>query len=227
MKLDTAAMIDELVTRLNLATADETQILFWFQEAQDWVERKRQDWAFCIDYDKSGTANEITTVADQFAYDLPTNFDHFLSVFYKTHDKILRPKSLSWLRQKDPDLSASGRPDWYIPLGPTGTSALHAVGFYVPPDTSSETIGHDYYKKLPALANTSSSYSLVPDHSLLMAIVERRGRLHGEETEDTSVINELKQEIVDRMQTLIRHNTFNWDEDPGMKQSIHTVTSEW
>lgn len=210
--ITTAAMITELTTRGHLASGDATQILFWLQEAQDKIEKLRSDWRFCMALGTNGVGTSIATVANQFAYDLPADFSHFIAVWDHTNNKRLYPKSLEWVISRDPDLSETGDPSWYVRLGPRGTASVESVGFYVIPGTSSDAIKHYYYKRLPALAN-SATYTLVPDCTLLMLMAERRIRIHNEEPEDGSVIRLLDEEIAERTERLVEHNSFDLDDN--------------
>jgi hypothetical protein len=217
----TDGMIDELVTRLNLTSSSETRILGWLNEYQDYIERLRSDWKFCIDYD-----NSLSTTDGTFAYDLPSDFMHFISVYYVTNDRILTEKSLEWVRTQDPTGAVEGDPEFYVMLGPTGTSNVEAVGFYPIPGTSSDSIKHDYYKRLPALTNSSSSYSLVPDHNLLMLMAEKRGRMDSEEPDDQRIIGMLDQEIASRLMSLIKYNTFS-KKARGVRRHSHLTASNF
>lgn len=204
MELRPSEMIAENLKQLHGTSANITgaRLLVWYNLEQDYVEKLRQDWLFCIDRD-----NTISATSADDDYDLPTDFDHFLALWNNTDDKQMYEKSLNWLRKYDPDLSSSGSPDWYVMLGPTGTDNVQQVRLVDSPDDD-YTIGYDYYKKLPKLTNKGTDTpSLIPCSELLMIRAEIRGRIDNEEAEDGSVVQYLEGRYRTLLQTLIKHNT--------------------
>lgn len=214
-------MVAELNSKLHSPEGGATRILLWLNLQQNILEKMREDWLFCIDRD-----NSFTTEADEGVYDLPADWDHFLAVWNVTEDEQMHPKSLSWYRQYDPDLSITGSPDYYILLGPKpdATDDVKQIRLADIPDDE-YVIGHDYYKKLPNLETSLDVPSLIPDHDLLMKMVEIVGRRDNEEPEDGQVIQDLKTEIRDQIVLLKRHNTLRPDQDKRMKPN-HRITFE-
>lgn len=210
MKKTPSEMVSELQSRLHIS--DATRLIFWLNEEQDYIEKLRPDWRFCISLD-----NTITTVASTAAYDLLNtengddyDFDHFLEVRDETNNKKLKPRSLTWLYRQDPTPTSEGKPGYYIRGGPNGTNNAELVRFWkVPNDVF--TIKYDCYIKLPALSTSADDYSLIPDHSLLMIGTELRGRVDNEEPEDLQIIDRLKGQYRERLGSLIRHNKYNVD----------------
>ena len=207
-------MIAELMEQLhggpNITGA---RLLFWMNQEQDYIEKLRTDWLFCVDID-----NTLPAVNGTQDYDLPADFDHFLTVVNTTDDREMYEKSLNWLRRYDPDLSSSGSPDWYVMLGPQGTSNVQQVRLVDSPDDS-YTITYDYYKKLPALSDTGADTpSLIPSHTLLMLRSEISGRIDNEEVEDGPVIQYLERRYQDLLTALIKHNTLRPNKKRQMRQ---------
>lgn len=211
-------MIEELQKELHGISAD--RLLFWMNQEQDFIEKLREDWKFCIVPDQTISGTD----ALGSDYDLPADFDHFLAVVNTTDDKPMTEKSLNWLRKHDPDRSSTGSPDWYVLLGPQGTDDVEQVRFVDDLDDD-YTVTYDYYRKLPALDNDPAvdTPSLIPCDTILMLWAEIRGRIDNEEAEDGPVVSFLQQRYATLLNALITHNTFKPNKARRIKAD-HRVT---
>jgi len=178
MNLKPSQMIAENLKQLHGSSAGITgdRLLYWYNQEQDYIEKLREDWLFCIEPDAT-----ISAVDGTQDYDLPADFDHFLAMVNTTSDKTMDEKTIHWMRRHDPDLGSEGSPEWYVMLGPTGTDNVQQVRLVDSPN-SSYTITYDYYKKLPALSDQGGDTpTLIPCSTLLMLQAEIRGRIQNEE----------------------------------------------
>jgi len=221
MNLKPSEMIAENQEQLHGISS--SRLLLWYNQCQDQVEKKRTDWTFCIDRD-----NTISATDGVQDYDLPTDFDHFLAMVNTTDDKEMKEKSINWMRSHDPDLAGEGSPDWYVMLGPTGTDNVQQVRLVDSPDDD-YTITYDYYKKLPALDDdpADDTPSLIPSSTLLMIYAEIRGRIDNEEAEDGPVIQFLKREYYEILNTLIKHNTLRPNKERKIKIDQRVTFGGW
>jgi len=199
MNLKPSEMVAENQKELHNANGD--RLVLWYNQEQDYLEKLRDDWLFCIDRD-----NTISATDGVQDYDLPVDFDHFLAMVNTTDDKNMEERTLAWLRKHDPDLSSEGSPDYYVMLGPTGDDNVQQVRLVDSPDDD-YTITYDYYKKLPALNLTDDTPSLIPCSSLLMLRAEIRGRIDNEEAEDGPVVTYLEGRYGKLLRALLKHNT--------------------
>ncbi len=222
-------MVGEINSRCHNPAGGTTRILGWFNEVQDEIEKWRQDWLFCMAYDQEIAATD----AAGSDYDLPADFDHFMSVWNDTDDDPMTEKELGWLRRHDPDRSDKSSPRWYIMLGKTAGSEVQKVRFVDDVD-GTYTIGHDYYRKLPPLDTAGGDIpSLVPSPTILMKMVEVKALQDNEEPDDQRRINDLRVEIYGSWPEprrskglkglLIKHNT----QRPNLRQGIkpHYLTT--
>jgi len=221
MILAPSEMVKELQRRLPNAN-DESRILLWLNEEQEFIESLRDDWRFGLDADTEDAENEITTVDGTPDYNLPEDFQRFLAVRNETDGITLKPKSLTLLSDADTARSETGSPTHYILLGKIGTddttgNPVEMVKLW-PEADDAYTIPYDYYKKLPTLAiDGGDTPSLIPMHSLLMLGAEMRGRIDSEEDEDLQLLGMLSGRYATMLETLIKYNTFEPDKDAGMK----------
>lgn len=200
MELKPSEMVAENQKELHNGNAD--RLVLWYNQEQDYLEKLRDDWLFCIDLDNVISATEALGQD----YDLPLDFDHFLAMVNTTDDENMEERTLAWLRRYDPDLSSDGSPDWYVMLGPTGTNNRQQVRLVDSPNAD-YTITFDYYKKLPLLNLVDDIPSLIPCSSLLMLRAEIRGRIDNEEAEDGPVVTYLEGRYQKLLRALLKHNT--------------------